>query len=169
MKKHLTLVLGLFLISSCNSTQTQEEQEMIGQLEANKQLVRNLYGTLMARGDTKSAEEILAETYLDHDIPGHPGDGSREELKQAVLGVRAAFPDIKPELLEILAEGDLVSVRVEAEGTHTGEPFNGIPPRGKNMRWQEIHIFRCQSGKIVEHWGVFDLLGILQQLGAIPQ
>lgn len=123
----------------------------------------------MAQGDTKSADEILAENYVDQDIPGHPGDGSREELKKAVLGVRLAFPDIKPELFEILAQGDLVAVRVEAEGTHTGEPFNGIPPQGKSMRWKEIHIFRCQSGKIVEHWGVFDLLSILQQLGALPQ
>lgn len=142
---------------------------MNNQLEANKQLVRRLYGTLMARGDTVAADEILATDYVDHDIPGHHGDGGREQLKAAVLGVRAAFPDVKPELFEIFAEGDLVAVRVEASGTHTGQPFNSIPAEGKSMRWKEIHIFRCKGGKIVEHRGVFDLLSILQQLGAIPK
>ena len=62
----------------------------------------------------------------------------------------------------------LVAVRIEAGGTHTGEPFGGIPASGKAIRWKEVHIFRCAAGQIVEHRGVFDLLGILQQLGALP-
>ena len=115
-----------------------------------------------------AVDSILAEDYVDHSIPGLLGDGNREDLKAAVLQVRAAFPGIQPELYEILAEGDLVSVRVEAGGKHTGAPFNGIPAAGRAIRWKEIHIFRCRNGKIVEHWGVFDLLSILQQLGAIP-
>jgi predicted ester cyclase len=58
---------------------------------------------------------------------------------------------------------------VVATGTHTGAPFPpGIPASGKSMTWKEVHIFRCADGRIAEHWGVFDLLGILQQLGAIP-
>lgn len=142
---------------------------MTSSTEANKELIRRLYGSLMARGDTKTADKILGEDYVDHDIPGHEGDGGREELKAAVQGVRTAFPDVNPELFEILAENDLVSVRVLANGAHTGAPFMGIPATGKRMLWKEIHIFRCSSGKIVEHWGVFDLLSILQQLGAFPR
>ena len=136
--------------------------------QANKDLVHRLYNTLMAEGDVTAAQEILATGYVDHDIPGL-GEGGRAELIQAVQGVRAAFPDIKPTLPQTLAEGDLVSVRVIARGTHTGAPFPpGIPASGKSITWKEIHIFRCQDGQIVEHWGVFDMLGILQQLGAIP-
>lgn len=94
---------------------------------------------------------------------------TRAELIQAVQGVRAALPDIKPTLPQTVVEGDLVSVRVVAQGTHTGAPFPpGIPASGKSITWKEVHIFRCQDGQIVEHWGVFDMLGILQQLGAIP-
>jgi predicted ester cyclase/uncharacterized protein YndB with AHSA1/START domain len=139
-----------------------------GTRPANKELVRRLYGTLMARGDTASADPILAHNYLDHDIPGHEGVGGREEFKAAVLGVRASFPDIQPELFEMAAEGDWVAVRVEASGTHSGAAFLGVPPSGKQMRWQEVHFFRCADGRIVEHRGVFDLLVILRQLGAIP-
>ena len=136
--------------------------------EKNKELVHRLYGSLHAKGDTTAADEILAEDYVDHDIPGHPGDGTREDLKGAVLAVRAAFPDVMPELFETVAGDDMVSVRVEAGGTHTGEPFAGIPPAGNAIRWKEIHIFRCADGRIAEHWGVFDMMGIMMQLGAIP-
>jgi predicted ester cyclase len=134
----------------------------------NKELVRRLYSGLMAKGDTAVAEEVLAGDYLDHDIPG-VGEGGRKELVAAVLGVRAAIPDIAPTLGPMLAEDDLVAVRVEAHGSHTGAPFPpGIPATGKSITWKEVHVFRCAGGCIAEHWGVFDMLGILQQLGAIP-
>lgn len=135
--------------------------------ERNKELVRALYGSLMAKGDTVAADGILAEDYVDHDIPG-PFPGTRDGLKQAVLGVRAAFPDVTPELYELVAEDDLVAVRVEAGGTHTGEPFLGVPAAGASIRWKELHLFRCRDGRIVEHRGVFDLLAIMQQLGVVP-
>ncbi|MGE0229219.1 MAG: ester cyclase [Dehalococcoidia bacterium] len=135
--------------------------------EENKDLVRRLYDVLHARGDAEAARALLAPDYVDHDIPGL-GSGGREELIAAVLAVRGAFPDVQPELYELLAEEDLVAVRVEASATHTGAPFNGIPAAGARMRWKEIHIFRCRDSQIVEHRGVFDMLGILQQLGALP-
>lgn len=141
---------------------------MSDRLEANKNLVIRLYGSLMANGDTRAADEVLAPDYLDHDIPGTSGDGGREQIKQAVLGVRVAFPDIRPRLHELVAEGDLVSVRVTAQGTHTGGPFMGIEPAGKRMLWKEQHLFRVAGDRIVEHWGIFDMLAILQQLGAFP-
>jgi predicted ester cyclase len=122
----------------------------------------------MAQGDVEAAQRILADDYRDHDLPGI-GEGGRTELIQVVQGVRAAFPDIQPTLYETLAEGDLVAARVIARGTHTGAPFPPrIPAAGKAMEWKENHIFRCANGQIVEHWGVFDMLGILQQLGAMP-
>jgi steroid delta-isomerase-like uncharacterized protein len=135
--------------------------------ETNKDLVRRLYAKLMAEGDAASARTTLSEDYVDHDIPGF-GAGGRDELIQAVLAVRASFPDVKPELYELLAEDDLVAVSVEAGGAHTGASFNGIPAAGKAMRWKELHVFRCRDGRIVEHRGIFDLLSILQQLGALP-
>jgi steroid delta-isomerase-like uncharacterized protein len=140
---------------------------MASQQDANKGLIRDLYGSLMAHGDTATAMTLLPPNFIDHDIPGL-GTGGSEDLIQAVLAVRASFPDITPELYDLIAEEDRVAVRVEASGTHTGEPFNGIPASGKAIRWKEVHIFRCASGKIAEHRGVFDLLSILQQLGALP-
>lgn len=134
--------------------------------EANKGLVRELYGSLMAKGDVAAADQLLGAGYVDHDIPGHVGPGDGPALKAAVLGVRASFPDIRPELYELVAEGEWVGVRVEASGRHTGAPFLGIPAAGRSIRWKELHLFRCVAGKIVEHRGVFDVMSILAQLGA---
>lgn len=71
-----------------------------------------------------------------------------------MLAVRGSFPDISPTLDPILAEADLVAVRVQASGTHAGEPFPpGIPAQGRPISWKEVHVFRCAGDRIVEHWG----------------
>lgn len=141
---------------------------MSDELESNKALVRRLYDRLMANGDTAAAEAIVADDYLDHSLPGNV-DGGRAELLGLVESVRAAIPDIAPVVDVAVAEGDLVAVRITARGHHTGAPFPpGIPPAGTAIEWREQHIFRIAGGRITEHWGVFDNLSILQQLGAIP-
>jgi predicted ester cyclase len=141
---------------------------MNDQLEADKDLVRRLYAVLHGAGDTEAASSILAADYLDHDLPGI-GEGGRDQLFMLVAGVRSAIPDVAPRVAQALAEGDLVAARVVAEGTHTGSPFPpGIPATGTRLRWQECHIYRIADGRIVEHWGVNDMLSILQQLGAVP-
>jgi predicted ester cyclase len=137
-------------------------------LEANKAVVRRLYDRLMASGDVAAAEEILADGYVDHSVPGL-GEAGRGELIGAVQAVRAAFPDIAPTVDHAIAEGDLVAVRITARGHHTGAPFPpGIPAAGRAIEWREQHVYRIADGRIVEHWGVFDNLAILQQLGAVP-
>ncbi|MDX2220834.1 MAG: ester cyclase [Burkholderiales bacterium] len=145
--------------------QTARREAHRSEAAANKALVRRLYATLMSAGDTLGADQLLDEDYVDHDIPGMNVPGGRADLKSAVCAVRTSFPDIQPELFEMAAEGAWVAVRVEAFGTHSGAPFLGIDATGRKMRWREIHLFRCASGKIVEHRGVFDLVSIMQQLG----
>jgi predicted ester cyclase len=145
-----------------------EYSPMTDQLEASKDLVRRLYAVLHGSGDTEAASTILAPDYLDHDLPGI-GEGGRDQLFQLVAGVRSAVPDVRPTVVQAVAEDDLVAVRVVAEGTHSGRPFPpGIPASGARLQWQECHIYRVSGGMIAEHWGVNDMLAILQQLGAAP-
>jgi len=66
-----------------------------------------------------------------------------------------------------IAEGDIVVSRLASTATHTGE-FNGIPPTGKRITVSGIFVDRVVGGKIVERWGIFDQLGLMQQLGVIP-
>ncbi len=67
----------------------------------------------------------------------------------------------------LIAEGDLVSERFTARGTHRGE-IMGVPPTGREVVLAGINIFRVQDGKLVERWGRTDDLGFLQQLGMVP-
>lgn len=66
-----------------------------------------------------------------------------------------------------IAEGDKVVSRLTIRGTHKGE-FMGIPPSGRQFTVELIDIHRISGGKVVERWGIFDQLGMMQQLGVIP-
>ncbi len=79
----------------------------------------------------------------------------------------AAFPDLHTDTEELIAEGDKVVQRFTVSGTDKGG-FMGAPPTGKHYKVTGISIFRIANGKIVEHWGVFDQAGVLQQLGLMP-
>ena len=80
----------------------------------------------------------------------------------------AAFPDLRFEADDILASGDKVVGRVTATGTNTGD-FLGMPATGKSMQIQLIDIIRFGAdGLAHEHWGVADVMGMMQQLGVVP-
>ncbi|MCQ3973778.1 MAG: hypothetical protein DPW09_10070 [Anaerolineae bacterium] len=79
----------------------------------------------------------------------------------------SGFPDGQWVEEDLMAEGDKVVGRYTFHGTHQGE-FFGIPATGKQVTVSNIHIMRFVDGKIVEHWGNGDDLGLLQQLGAVP-
>jgi predicted ester cyclase len=132
--------------------------------EDNKALVRRLYAEVMGKGNMTEADELLSTQYVEHLPAPTPG---REGLKQLVMMVRSAFPDIHNTVEDAVAEGDRVAVRIGVRGTHQ-DAFLGIPPSGKAVEWGEIHIYRVVGGKIVEHWGEADQFGLLQQIGAIP-
>jgi predicted ester cyclase len=81
--------------------------------------------------------------------------------------LRKAFPDIRYDVEELFAQDDKVAARTLLRGTHQGM-FMGIPPTGRPVVQEQIHILRFVDGKIVEHRAVRDDLGMLQQLGVIP-
>ena len=134
--------------------------------DENKALVRRAYEELVNRGNLAHIEELVHEDYVDHThAPGWPTD--REGLRQQVAYFRSAFPDLHVTLEELIAEGDTVAVRQTMRGTHRGE-FFGIPPTGRQVAVTGISLYRVANGKIVEEWWQEDLLGLMQQLGAIP-
>jgi steroid delta-isomerase-like uncharacterized protein len=134
--------------------------------EQNKGLLRRFYEEVFNKGNEAAVDELTDPSFVDHDAfnPTHDIEGVRQFTRQA----RAAFPDIRFIVEDLVAEGDKVVARFRMEGTHRGE-FQGIPPSGKRISATGIDILRFSNGKAVEHWGEFDQLGMLQQLGAIPQ
>ena len=113
------------------------------------------------------ADEIIAPDFVDYDpVPGQrPGPDGYKEM---VGAFRAAFPDLRVKNEDVITEGDKVVVRWTARGTHSGALMN-IPRTGRQVRLKGVDILRVEGGRIVERWGEFDALGMLQQLGVLPQ
>jgi predicted ester cyclase len=91
-----------------------------------------------------------------------------EEFKRDVSEIRRAFPDYAGTNVEQIAEGEKVANRFVFLGTHLGE-FEGISPTGKRIEFVGHSIDRVVEGKIVESWVEVDMLGVMQQLGAVPE
>jgi predicted ester cyclase len=88
-------------------------------------------------------------------------------MRAAIERVGAGLSDSVFTVHAMVAEGDLVSVRLTSAATQTG-PFMGLPPSGRRYEIEELHLFRLREGQVVEHWHQFDQLGMMRQLGAGP-
>lgn len=133
--------------------------------ETNKALVRQMFEEGMNKNDEAIFDALIARSYVNHDMPA-PAPGP-EGFKQVLGQFRAAFPDMHVTLQDEVAEGDKVVTRGVFRGTHRGE-FMGVPPTSKQVEVKYIDIWRVENGKLTENWVQLDLLGLLQQLGAIP-
>lgn len=134
--------------------------------EENKAIVRRIYEDLWDGRNLRIADELIAEGGLNYDtgLTAHPF--GPEEMKGTVRMVTAAFPDNRHEVQDVFAEGDQVMARVKLTGTHEGE-FMGIPPTGRRIEVNEIHVYRLRDGKAVEHRVGRDDLDAMRQLGVI--
>jgi steroid delta-isomerase-like uncharacterized protein len=128
--------------------------------------MRRLYDLINA-GDLDGFGECLADDFVEHEES--PGlEPTKDGVKQFFHMYRAAFPDLQMDPQDVLVSGDKAVARVRATGTNLGE-FMGMPATGKRVEVQLIDIIRFgDDGLAREHWGVFDALGMMQQLGAIP-
>ena len=136
-------------------------------IEQNKALFRRMLEEALNQGNISLIDELVAPDFVEHEEvpPGAPA--GREGVKMMFTMLRGAFPDLKATVDDVIAEGDKVVVRSTWSGTHKGE-FMGIPPTGKRVSFGVIDIVRYADGKMVEHWGQMDNLGMLQQLGVAP-
>ena len=134
--------------------------------EENKAIARRGYEAIN-QNNLDALDEVVASDITDHNpSPGQaPG---LEGVKQWFSSLHTAFSDFHVDVEDMIAEGDKVVARVTGSGTHQGE-FMGIAPTGNRIEFSGIDILRIAEGKVAEHWGNFDNLGMLQQLGAIPE
>ena len=131
-----------------------------------KARIRRFYDEVWNQGNLAAVDELTAPDFVEHNPqPGIPPD--REGLKQLVTVYRTAFPDTQFTVEDLIVEGDKAVVRWTARGTHQQE-LMGIPPTGKQATVTGIDIYGIKNGMTAEHWGNFDQLGMLQQLGVIP-
>lgn len=119
-------------------------------------------------GNMAVLDEVLSPSIVEHSLP--PGvPANREGFKMFFTGLRAAFPDLKYTIVQEFGEGDKVVQHLMGTGTMKGD-FQGMKANNKSATWQEMHIGRFDAnGKVVEHWGTVDQVGMLTQLGLMPQ
>jgi steroid delta-isomerase-like uncharacterized protein len=126
--------------------------------------VRRLIDEAFSRGHLDVCDELIADDLVEHQDygPGHaPGAAG---VKAVVTSLRRAFSDFKLEIEEMVIAGDTVWARNIATGTHDGT-YMGHPPTGRTFRIHVFDVMRVVNGRLVEHWGVPDRLGVLLQLG----
>ncbi len=129
--------------------------------------LRRFYDLITAR-DIDGFADLLADDFVEHEVA--PGlEPTKAGVKEFFTMYIAAFPDLRFEPEDILPSGDKVVGRVRATGTNTGD-FMGMPATGKSVSVEAIDIIRFgDDGLAHEHWGVFDALGMMQQLGVVPE
>ena len=89
-------------------------------------------------------------------------------MKAAIARVGPALSEGKHEIHDVIADGNTVAVRLTSTAIQSG-PFMGLPASGRRYSIEEIHIFRIVGGKVAEHWHQGDMLGLMRQLGALPE
>jgi predicted ester cyclase len=125
-------------------------------VEENKAVVRRDQEELWNHtGDLDAAEELFAA-------------GQAEAAKQEAANFRRGFLDVISTIEELIAEGEKVVARWSSRATHRGD-YMGIAPSGKEVEFTGISVYRIEEGKIAESWSVEDQLGLMRQIGAIPE
>jgi steroid delta-isomerase-like uncharacterized protein len=131
--------------------------------EQNKAVARAVLDAFSG-GDLDSLDDVVAADAVDHDPYNPYREEGLEGLKKVIGMYRSAFPDLQISVEDQIAEGDKVVTRWVGTGTHQGE-LMGAAPTGKTTVVGGIGIDRVENGKVVEAWGYWDALGMMQQLG----
>ena len=128
--------------------------------------MRSAYERINA-GDIAGFGELVADDFIEHEgMPGLPL--TKEGTLEFFRILLAAFPDIRMDVEDLIASDDKTVARIKTTGTHKGE-FMGVPPTDAHVEIQLIDIMRFDdAGLVCEHWGVSDMLSLMQQLGVVP-
>jgi steroid delta-isomerase-like uncharacterized protein len=136
-------------------------------VEMNKRIMQR-FTEFINTASAKLASELISPNAVFH-VPGRPEALQGPAGYLEIIGMmRGGFPDIQWTLEEMIGEGDKVAARFTMRGTHQGT-FFGVPPTGKKIAVSAMNFYRLSEGQFVEERGQPDLLGLLQQIGAVPK
>jgi steroid delta-isomerase-like uncharacterized protein len=131
--------------------------------ETGKAIVRRFADAINTDNEPAFLDLLIPDVVDHYGLPGLPPGREGWNMNRKIL--RAAFPDAHWDEEDLIADGNRVVGRYTLRGTHLGD-FLGIPATGNTITVSNIHIFRIDDGKIVEHWGHGDDMGMMRQLGA---
>ncbi len=134
--------------------------------EQNKQLVRQFFEA-SDRQDAEMMDQLVSSTNYSLHFSGMPPMDWNTNKEQFLAPFNKAFPDLRRNIVDMVAEGDKVAVSINVTGTYKGE-FQGIPATGKQVSFTAMDILTIIDGKKTEEWATADMMGLMQQIGAIP-
>ena len=129
----------------------------------NKALLRRFYKDVYVDWNMALVDEVVSPRFASHDWP--EGATGPQAFRKYYAALRAAVPDARYEVDDLIAEGDRVVVRWRLLGTHEGD-FRGIAPTGHAIELKGIAIYRVNEGRLMERWVVSDLYGMLEKSAA---
>jgi C-1 hydroxylase len=135
----------------------------------------------MSEADNKHLFHRFVEAWNSRDLGGmfdvwspdlvhhhRDGDYGRDDVFALMSGFMEAFPDLRFEVKQVIADGDFVSTRMIARATHQKD-FAGFPATDREVQVTVMGMIRIANGRIVEHWNLMDELALMQQLGLVPR
>jgi predicted ester cyclase len=125
-------------------------------------------GRLSAEENKAVVLRFIDEVFVQHDSSNIEELVANESLRQIAPGTVQAFPDLEMTVEQVIAEGDVVAVRVSAAATHKGD-FRGIAPTGKRWEATASAWYEVQDGKISDFWVNWDWLAIMEAIGAVER
>lgn len=138
-------------------------------MSANTLFVKRFYDEVWNGFNLSVIDDLFATNYIVNGLPPWRKPGA-QGLKEFITDNHRIFPDIHHEIEDMISGEDKVVVRFTASGTQEGDlqgPLGEIPATHKKVHWHGISIFRIESGKIAEVWGISNNLDLMKQLGAI--
>jgi steroid delta-isomerase-like uncharacterized protein len=135
--------------------------------EEAKEIIRRWNDEGWSGGKYDLAHEIISPDMVVHGAGGQTVGMGPDGLIDLIKTWRTAFPDGRMEIDDLIVEGDTVAIRNTWHGTHEAE-FYGVPPSGKQVSVTSVGIDRVTDGLVSEGWGELDMVGMMQQMGALP-
>ena len=131
-------------------------------------VIHRWFDEVWNQGREEVIDELLAPHGVGHGLGAGEGDvHGPAEFKVFWRNFRSLLPDVRIRIEDTVVQGEMVVVRIVAEGTHSDDGL-GIPHTGKPVRVAGIIMVRVTNGQLVEAWNSWDQLGLLQQIGQAP-
>ncbi|MBW2098949.1 MAG: ester cyclase [Deltaproteobacteria bacterium] len=154
----ITIILAS--VAGCGENRPRTEQRQ-SQEHTNVQIIRRYVAEILNKGTLSVADQIIGEDFVDP--AGAPSEKGPKSLKKVIASFRSIFPDLLVTIDEMVVDGKSIAWKWTATGTHQAVMF-GIPPTGKLVTFSGIIIDTIRNGKIVERQGIWDRMGLKNQL-----
>ena len=136
--------------------------------EENKAIVRRFLEGIFSERNPDVVDELADPNFVVNDPSSEAGEVDAQGVKESIAWSHIAFPDLRVTIEDQVAEGDKVTTRWTVRGTHQGEMM-GAAPADNQVTFTVTQIDYVLGGKMVESWSNWDTLGMLRQIGAVPE